>query len=151
MLFRSDALMRAQVDDPYVGAQVDDPYVEAQVDEPYVGAQVESYVGMPIDILEVSMAKKGGRKGVDPHKLKEHAESSRRLNEGNMGDKEKLVGLTSSFEPLVRFLRVSNLLLLRVTCTKTNPLPTLGEVSLQCMAKCESEVYHRMILVWHKY
>ena len=111
-------------------------------DDALLGAQVESYVGVPIDVLEMSMAKKGRRKDVDPHMLKAHAESSRHLNEGDMVDKENLVGLTSAFKPLARFLRVSNLILFRMICTKTNPLLTMGEVSLECMAKRESEVYH---------
>ena len=119
-------------------------------DDALMGAQVESYVGVPIDVLEMSMAKKGRRKDVDPHMLRAHAESSRRLNEGDMVDKENLVGLTSAFKPLARFLRVSNLILFRMICTKTKPLLTMGEVSLECMAKRESEVYHLMILVWHK-
>ena len=120
-------------------------------DDALMGAQVESYVGMPIDVLEMSMAKKGRRKDVDPHMLKAHAESSRRLNEGDMVDKENLVGLTSAFKPLACFLRVSNLILFRMICTKTNPLLTMGEVSLECMAKRESEVYCPMTLALHIY
>ena len=79
-------------DDAFIGAQIDGPYLGAQIDEFYIGAQVESCVGAQVDVLQASMARRGGRKDVDPHRLKAHAENSQRLNKGNRVDEENPVG-----------------------------------------------------------
>ena len=77
---------------PDVADLDDDDFTGAQTDSFYVGAQVEAYVGTQVDVLQASMARKGGRKDVDPHMLKAHAESSQRLNKGNRVDEENPVG-----------------------------------------------------------
>ena len=71
-------------EDPDVADLDDDAFIGAQIDESYIGAQV--------DVLQASMARRGGRKDVDPHRLKAHAESSQRLNKGNRVDEENPVG-----------------------------------------------------------
>ena len=77
---------------PDVADLDDDAFTEAQTDDFYVGAQVETYLGTQVDVLQASMARKGGRKDVDPHVLKAHAESSQRLNKGSRVDEGNQVG-----------------------------------------------------------
>ena len=54
----------------------------------------ESFIGAQGDILESYMAKRGGRKDVDPYMLKEHAYRSKLLIEGNETDERNNVGLS---------------------------------------------------------
>ena len=82
----------------------DEDLFEAQVGGSYRRGQSidESYIpeeGEPVDLLDAFQAKKGGRKEVDPYKLKAHAEISKRLNEGDRADEENAVGTISVFEP----------------------------------------------------
>ena len=54
----------------------------------------ESFIGAQGDVLESYMAKRGGRKDVDPYMLKEHAYRSKLLIEGNETDERNNVGLS---------------------------------------------------------
>ena len=54
----------------------------------------ELFIGAQGDVLESYMAKRGGRKDVDPYMLKEHAYRSKLLIEGNETDERNNVGLS---------------------------------------------------------
>ena len=57
----------------------------------------EALTGAQLDVLQMHLAKKGGRKDVDPYMLKAHAESSKPLKEGNRVDEENPVGPSPAF------------------------------------------------------
>ena len=62
-------------------AEEDEPgTVDFDDDEPFIGAQG--------DVLETYMAKRGGRRDVDPHMLRAHANNSKHLVEGDGPDGE---------------------------------------------------------------
>ena len=74
------------------GAEVDEPSVVDSDDESFIGAQG--------DVLETYMAKRGGRKDVNPHMLRAHACSYNRLAEGNGADAGYDQVSPSSFCPI---------------------------------------------------
>lgn len=54
----------------------------------------ELFIGAQGDVLESYMAKRGGRKDVDPYMLKEHAYRSKLLIEGTEPGERNNVGLS---------------------------------------------------------
>lgn len=108
----------------------------------------ESFIGAQADVLESYMAKRGGRKNVDPYVLRAHGSKS--LDDGSGHDEEDNVGssMTLTLSRWINFCCMSYSLLSRTKGTKIRLLPVLAtpEVSLQSMTKCENVIYHSIII-----